>query len=168
MKNLLILLFTASLIISCSKSSDEPILVNSNPHNLQNLGLKPENNIYPYYPDTSTIGLGDNIWSHTISGDTLKVYRRAEVSDDSGDGIWYTFLIKSNEWIVPLKVKRVVNDAYLAVPIIGLVAYDKPIEVFKLQGYEEKKYLACQIETSNGHFWGPGTLVDKMWIDLTK
>ena len=61
-----------------------------------------------------------------------------------------------------------VNDAYLAVPIIGLVAYDKPIEVFKLQGYEEKKYLACQIETSNGHFWGPGTLVDKMWIDLTK
>ena len=168
MKKLLILLFTASIIISCSRSNDEPVVVNSNPHNLQNLGLKPENNKYPYYPTITTIGLGDNMWFHTIIGDTLKVFRRAEVSDDSGDDIIYTFLIKKNEWIVALKAKRIVTDAYMSPPILGLVAYDKPIEVFKLQGYEEKKYLACQIETSNGHFWRAGTLVDKMWIDLTK
>lgn len=162
------MLCLAFVTISCSKSNDEPIVpVSQNPHNLQNLGLSAANNIYPNYPDTSTLGLGDNRWYDQMAGDTLKIYRRAEVSDDSGDDIWYTFLVIKGQWIKPLKVKRIINDAYLVEPIINVVAYNKPIEVFKLQDYQEGKSLACQIETSNGLFWMPGTLIDKMWIDLS-
>ena len=170
MKNLILTLLLTFIVASCSKSNDEPIVpVNQNPHNLQNLGLSAANNIYPNYPDVTNIGLGDNRWYHKTENNILTVWRRAEVTDDSGDYIYYTFMVKAGEWIVPLKVKRIVHDPYIAQPLINHVAYDKDIEVFKLQNYEEGKVLCCQIETSNGLFWGPpGTLIDKMWIDLSR
>ena len=165
MKNIFFTFIIAITFINCSNNTNYDI-ANYNPRNLYDLGLTPENNKFPFYPYTATLGLGDNMWFHSIKGDTLTVYRRDNVSDDSGDDLRYTFLVKHCTRIQPLKVKRTVYEAGL--PLINYVAYDKPIENFKLQGYEEKKYLACQIETLESNVIRPIILKDRMWIDLSK
>ena len=167
MKNTFFTFIIAITFINCSNNTSYDI-ANYNPRNLHDLGLTPENNKFPFYPFTATLGLGDNMWFHIIKGDTLTVYRRDNVSDDSGDDLKYTFLIKHCTRIKLLKVKRTVFDGYASPPILGLVAYDKTIENFKLQGFEEKKYLACQIETIEIYNFRPIILKDRMWIDLSK
>lgn len=139
--------------IFCSRDNE-----NDNPHNLQDLGLTAANNIYPFYPNTWQSGLGDNQWYDYKSGDTLTVYRRDMVTDDSGDDLYYTFLVKNNEWIVPLRTKRISSDIYADPPRFQELMYDMPISNFKLQKYEEGKVLACEITT--------GQLIDRMWIVL--
>ena len=166
MKNIFFTFMIAITFINCSNNTNYDI-ANYNPRNLHDLGLTPENNKFPYYPFTATLGLGDNMWFHIIKGDTLTVYRRDNVSDDSGDDLKYTFLIKHCTRIQPLKVKRTVTEGGTNPPI-NYVAYNKLIDNFKLQGYEEKKYLACQIETLETYLFQPRVLKDRMWIDLSK
>jgi hypothetical protein len=151
------ILFITILLIAfgCSKSEEQE---NLNPHNLQNLGLSASNNIYPFYPDTTNVGLMDNRWYDWKNGDTLTVYRRDLVTDDSGDNIYYTFLVKNNEWIVPLRTKRTSSDAYADPPKLNQLMYDLPITNIKIQKYEEGYILACEIST--------GQLTDRMWIIL--
>lgn len=163
-KLILSLVFIFIITLSCSKPNEEAI--NSNPHNLQQLGLT-ANNIYPFFPDTWSAGLGDNMWFNHKIGDTLIVFRRDEVYDDSGQWLYYKFLVKPNQWIVPLTIKRTVNDHY-HIPIYNnYVAFDKPIVNFELQAYQENVLLACKITTPNGIFNSPGgTLIDKMWINI--
>lgn len=160
------------IIISCSKSQDvEPM--NSNSQNLQYIGLSASNNIYPFWPDTFQY-LGSNQWYDYKVGDTLIVRRRDEVTDDSGDEIEYRFLIKANEWIIPLNVKRIRFDATFYVDDLGNqilnpnngLKFDKQIVNFRLQQYSENQVLACEIETLNGSYGLNSTLIDKMWIKL--
>lgn len=154
-----------SILVGCSRNDDEIIPANTNPHNLQNLGLTAENNVYPNYPDTWQAGLMDNWWYDKKNGDTLIVYRRGVVYDDGGDWIYYKFLIKPKEWIVPLNTTRIMNDVYADPPMINFVMYNVPITNFKLQEYTENKVLACEVETPNGEFYGI-PLIDRMWVKL--
>ena len=163
MKNIFITICLLTFLIGCSKSDEE---INTNSHNLQELGLTSENNIYPFYPDTTSVGLMDNRWYDWKNGDTLTVYRRDMVTDDSGDHLYYTFLVKHNQWIVPLNVKRISSDIYLNPPRLNQLMFNKPIVNFRLQKYEEGKDLACEITTPNGDYYLQNPLIDKMWIKL--
>ena len=157
-----IILFTVIVfVISCSKN-EELEAVNSNPHNLQNLGLSASNNIYPFWPDTYQY-LGSNQWFDYKHGDTLIVTRRDAVSDDSGDEIEYRFLVKNCNWILPLNIKRIHCDASSGVPCFAV--YNKQIINFRLQQYTANEILACEIETPNGNGINL-SLIDRMWINL--
>lgn len=161
MKNIFYLVTIVFSLMSCSK--DENIAV-ANPNNFQNLGLT-ANNTYPFWPNTWSAGLGDNMWFDYMRGDTLVVYRRDAITDDSGDDIIYTFLVKENS-IAPLKVKRISTDVHIEPQRIGQIMYNKPIVNFRLQNYIKNKVLACEIETPNGDYYVQSTLIDKMWINL--
>ncbi len=158
-----------SIVFGCSKSEE---VENLNPHNLLELGLTP-NNIYPFWPDTSQF-LGSNQWYDSKNGDTLKIFRRDMVTDDSGDEIEYRFLIKPNQWIVPLNIKRVRYEATIDVDSLGNpivnpnngLMYNKPLVNFSLQKYEEGKVLACEVTTPNGDYYLQNPLIDRMWIKL--
>lgn len=172
MKNKIICTILLLIIFSCSKNEQDE-LVNTNPHNLQDLGLSASNNIYPFWPDTFQY-LGSNQWYDYRIGDTLVVRRRDEVTEDSGDEIEYRFLVKTNEWIKPLNVRRIRYEATINVdaqgnqiinPDSGL-KFDKSIVNFRLQQYIENQVLACEIETQNGSYWLNYTLIDKMWVKL--
>jgi hypothetical protein len=162
MKSIILISF-AFIITSCSKNC-EVVPVNSNSHNLQELGLS-SNNIYPRWPDTYQ-DLGDNQWFDRKIGDTLIVYRRDQVTDDSGDGIEYRFLIKTKQSIIPLNVKRISNDYYIEPQRLNQLMFDKPIVNFRLQQYTENEVLACEIETPNGDYFLRSPLVDRMWVIL--
>jgi hypothetical protein len=164
MKNKILTAIILITTISCSKNEEaEPI--NSNPHNLQNIGLSASTNIYPLYPNTWSAGLGDNQWYDSKVGDTLIVSRRADITDDSGDMLYYKFLVKNNNWIVPLNVTRVSTDAYIVPPRNNQLMINKPIVNFRLQQYIENQVLACEIETVDGNGLNY-PLVDRMWIKL--
>ena len=164
MKN--IILFTVVfLTFSCSNNEEvEP--ANTNPHNLQNLELSQSNNSYPFWPDTFQY-LGSNQWYDIKVGDTLIISRRDQVTEDSADEIEYRFLIKTNQWIVPLNVKRRSFDAHIEPPRLDQLMFDKPITNFRLQQYIENQVLACEIETGNGDYFLQNPLIDRMWINLS-
>ena len=166
------LIVTLLLLSSCSKPDDDIIAEQATP--TEDLGLS-INNEYPYWPYTFR-AMGDNQWYQVrATSDTLKIFRRDGVTTDSGNSISYTFLIKSKHVIKPLRVKCVSYSAMLYVDehenmygIGPILQFDKPIENFKLQYFEDKKLLACQITTVGGDGpWMP-PLVDRMWVDLSK
>lgn len=105
------------------------------------------------------------MWFDYMSGDTLVVYRRDAITDDSGDDIIYTFLVKENS-ITPLNIKRISTDVHIEPQRIGQIMYNKPIINFRLQNYIKNEVLACEIETPNGDYYVQNTLIDKMWINL--
>ena len=162
MQKLLLYIYLIFVAVACVKNDDN---FNKNPRNLIDLGLTPEKNKYPYYPETASF-LGDNLWFDYMRGDTFLVRRRDNVSDDFGDELIYTFLIDKCKWIKPLRVKRISNESG-TIPQFSFVVYDKPIENFKLQIYDHKQTLACQIETLEPNYTQFIKLTDKMWIDLS-
>ena len=159
---------------SCCKSGDDDEIINPNPHNIIDLGLNAQNNIYPFWPNTFQY-LGSNQWYDYKRGDTLIIYRRDEVTDDSGDDIEYRFLVKQNYWIKALNVKRIRYEATINVDSLGNIItnpnngliFNKPIINFRIQQYTENQVLACEIETPNGDYFLSQTLVDKMYINLS-
>lgn len=171
-QKIIFLIVTFLLLSSCSKPDDDIIAEQATP--TEDLGLS-INNEYPYWPYTFR-AMGDNQWSHVRTlTDTLKIYRRASVTTDSGDALMYTFLIKSKRCIEPLRVRRTSYSAMLYVDehenmygIGPIVQFDKPLENFKLQYFEDKKLLACQITTVGGSGQWMPPLVDRMWVDLSK
>lgn len=160
MCSIYILIFS---IISCSKD-DEVLNVVMLKQETFELGLT-ENNYYPFWPDTFQY-LGSNQWYDYRRGDTLVVIRRDMVTDDSADELEYRFIIKTNNWILPLNVKRISFDAYILPPRFNQLMFNKPIVNFKLQKYEPNKILACEITTPNGDYYLNNNLVDRMWIKL--
>jgi hypothetical protein len=94
------------------------------------------------------------------------VYRRDQVTEDSGDGIEYRFLIKTKQSIIPLNVKRISFDAHIEPQRLNQLMFDKPIVNFRLQQYTENEVLACEIETPNGDYFLRSPLVDRMWVIL--
>lgn len=158
------ILITLFMIFSCNKPEENEVL-NSNPHNLENLGLNSANNIYPNWPSTWSAGLGDNQWYDSVSGDILTISRRDQVTDDSGDWLFYTFQLKDG-WIYPLNVKRVSYDAHIIPARFAQTMFNKPIEIFRIQKYTINEVLACEIQTTNGVYELNQTLIDRMWINL--
>lgn len=147
------------IFISCSNEKDT-----DDTYKKENLGLT-EGNIYPEYPVTFQF-LGSNQWIDTKSGDTLKISRRDRVSDDSGDELVYTFLVKKDKPIVPLNVRRISFDAHIEPPRFGMLMFNKKITNFRLQEYIENKVLACEIVTPNGDYFLQNAITDRMWIKL--
>jgi hypothetical protein len=147
----------------CSNNGDDQETLP--PQQTFDLGIT-TSNMYPNWPDTWSMGLGDNEWDNWKKGDTLYIHKRIGVSDDSGDDVYYTFLVKPRDHIRPLRIRWTSNDKYANPPRNNAVILDVPIQNFRLQQYIENNLLVCETNLPLYYNGVNYPMIDRMWVEL--
>lgn len=86
------------------------------------------------------------------------------VSDDTGDDVYYTFLVKPDDHIRPLRMRWTSNDKYANPPRNNAVMIDCPIQNFRLQQYIENKLLVCETNLPILYYGVHYPMIDRMWV----
>lgn len=149
--------------IACSRNDQD--VATLPPQQTFNLGITPDN-MYPNWPNTFRSNESDNVWSSWKKGDTLYINKRINVSDDSGDDVYYTFLTKRGDHIRPLRVRWTSNDMFANPPRNNEVMLDVPIQNFRLQQYVENTLLVCETNLPIMYYGVNYPMIDRMWVEL--